>query len=270
MGAQRGPPLQGVKSEKAPSGTFGTAIPGRFPERTEPPVSREITAPGSEPPPDPALTDHPNYQETPTLRSDKSAKRAFVTFGTSPPRRFLQETEQPAPREIGTPQGQTPQEKPPSCSAKSDKRVQKDSKVTSDKGAESESGRPTNVVLLAVPPGVPEAWVQGVADLLAMSCPASCPPERWNVLCEDSYCVLRDHAARAHELGWVEYDLFGVHPERPWARFDCMGLVPLLNGAAVVALSDTEGTIEKPSGARVTFRRRGQVPDEACLLWELL
>ena len=125
------------------------------------------------------------------------------------------------------------------------------------------------VVLLAVPPGVPETWTQGVADLLAMPCPASCPAERWEALREDSYRFLRNHAAQAHGLGWGEYNLFGVHPVKPWVRFDCMGLVPLLNGAKVVALSDTEAVIEKPSGARVTWRRRGQVPDETCLVWNL-
>ena len=127
----------------------------------------------------------------------------------------------------------------------------------------------TKIVLLHVPPGVPEAWVQGVADLLAMARPASCPEAKWQVLREDAYHFLRGHAARAHGLGWTALDLFGVHRERPWARLDVMGLVPLLDGARVTALSATEAVIEKPSGARLTFRRRGQVADEACLIWEL-
>lgn len=125
------------------------------------------------------------------------------------------------------------------------------------------------VVLLHCPPGVPEAWVQGICDLLVLPCPTSCPEAQWNILREDSYRLLRDWAARAHELDWTVLDIFGVHRERPWARFDCMGLVPILNGAAIVALSDTEAAIEKPKGTRVTFRRRGQVPDETCLIWEL-
>ena len=74
------------------------------------------------------------------------------------------------------------------------------------------------VVLLAVPPGVPEVWVQGVADLLTMVSPASCPAERWKVLREDSYQFLRDWAGQAHELGWTALNLFGVHPEKPRAR----------------------------------------------------
>ena len=116
---------------------------------------------------------------------------------------------------------------------------------------------------------VPATWTQGVADLLAMPCPASCPEARWNVLREDSYTFLRDHAARAHELGWTAPDLFGVHRERPWVRFDCMSLMAVLNGASVMALANTEAVIEKPNGSRLTFRRRGQVPDETCLIFEL-
>ena len=127
----------------------------------------------------------------------------------------------------------------------------------------------TKIVLLAVPPGVPEEWVQGVADLLAMACPASCPDAKWQALREDAYHFLRDHAARAHELGWTALDLFGVHPVKPWVRFDCMGLVPLLNGALVVALSETGAVVENSSGARLTFCRRGQASTEMCLIWEL-
>ena len=125
------------------------------------------------------------------------------------------------------------------------------------------------VVLLHCPPGVPAAWTQGVADLLAMACPASCPAARWEGLREDSYTFLRDHAARAHGLGWTALDLFGVHRTRPWVRFDVMGLVPLLAAAKVVALSEGQAVIEKPNGARLTFRRRADAPNEACLIWEL-
>ncbi len=125
------------------------------------------------------------------------------------------------------------------------------------------------VVLLHSPIGVPGEWVQGVANLLAMARPASCPAAKWQVLREDSYTFLRDHAARAHGLGWTALDLFGVHRTRPWVRFDVMGLVPLLAAAKVVTLSEGQAVIEKPNGARLTFRRRADAPNEACLIWEL-
>ncbi len=109
----------------------------------------------------------------------------------------------------------------------------------------------TKIVLLHCPPGVPEAWTQGVADLLAMAWPAACPEPKWLGLREDTYTFLRDHAGRAHRLGWTALDLFGVHPVKPWARIDVMGLVPLLNGGRIAALNSITASIEKPSGARV-------------------
>ena len=128
----------------------------------------------------------------------------------------------------------------------------------------------TKIVLLHCPPGVPGAWVQGVADLLAMPCPASCPEERWNVLREDSYTFLRDHAAQAHELGWVALDLFGVHPVKPWSRPDAMGLVPMLQGRRITALSESRAEFRDHGGGELTYRReRAARPAEACLVWEL-
>ncbi len=126
------------------------------------------------------------------------------------------------------------------------------------------------VVLLGIPPGVPEAWVQGVADLLAMTCPASCPAERWKALREGAYTFLRDHAARAHGLGWTEYDLFGVHPEKPWARPDVMGLVPMLQGRRITALAESWAAISAHGGGELTYRR-ARTPSSAgvCLVWKL-
>ena len=40
----------------------------------------------------------------------------------------------------------------------------------------------TKIVLLHCPPGVPGEWVQGVADLLAMARPVSCPGHRGPVV----------------------------------------------------------------------------------------
>ncbi len=127
----------------------------------------------------------------------------------------------------------------------------------------------TKIVLLHCPPGVPVAWAQGVADLLAMAPPASYPPDAWTALREDAYHFLRHHAAQAHALGWTALDLFGVHAIKPFERLDCAGLILLLNGARVVALSDTEAPIEKSNGSRLTFRRRAVESDEVCPVWGL-
>ena len=100
------------------------------------------------------------------------------------------------------------------------------------------------VVLLAVPPGVPEDWAQGVCDLLAMVRPAAWPEAHWCQLREDAFAFLRDHGAEAARLGWDTLDIFGVDPKCPLARYDAMGLVVLLQGRRVVELHHDRAVID--------------------------
>jgi hypothetical protein len=57
----------------------------------------------------------------------------------------------------------------------------------------------------------------------------------------------------ADRLGWTTLDLFGVHPTAPTARFDVMGLIPILRGRSVCVLTEKTATIECESGARLTL-----------------
>ncbi len=75
----------------------------------------------------------------------------------------------------------------------------------------------------------------------------------------------REWAGQAHRLGWEVADLFGVHPTKPTVRFDCMGLVPLLRGRAVVALTDDSAAIKTASGGSLTFRRPHHTDGRAVL-----
>ncbi len=126
-----------------------------------------------------------------------------------------------------------------------------------------------HAVLLQVPEGVPAGWAQGVADLLAMTPYPDWPEAGWKVLQEDALTFLKDWAAQAHRLGWDAPDLFGAHAEAPYARFDGMGLVPLLGGRPVIALTvDTVG-IRAASGGTLTFRRHRSPPPGRCLVWKL-
>jgi hypothetical protein len=64
-------------------------------------------------------------------------------------------------------------------------------------------------------------------------------------------------------LGWIANDLFGlaVIPERPTpnfqrlSRYDQTGLLWLLQGRKVVALTDKTAAIENASGAITVYRR---------------
>jgi hypothetical protein len=54
---------------------------------------------------------------------------------------------------------------------------------------------------------------------------------------------------------WTALDLFGVHPTRPAARFDVMGLLLLLQGGEVITLTAESASIGRPSGAILRFFR---------------
>jgi hypothetical protein len=125
--------------------------------------------------------------------------------------------------------------------------------------------------LITVPDGVPLEWAEGVVRVLAMPAPRPYDSARWQEIREDAFSFLRDWGAQAHRLGWSDLDLFGVHPRAPIARLDAMGLVPLLGGNQVVALTCEGALIVTRSGVRQTFHchREGVVPAEICLLWDL-
>jgi hypothetical protein len=62
--------------------------------------------------------------------------------------------------------------------------------------------------------------------------------------------------------------LFGCDRDRPFARIDQAGLLWLLNGNCLVALSETTAVVETPTGARQTYRRKPSGPGRV-LAWEL-
>jgi hypothetical protein len=79
--------------------------------------------------------------------------------------------------------------------------------------------------------------------------------ERWRFLISDAENFLPRWGSAAHSLGWTALDLFGVHPAAPAVRFDVMGLLPIMNGGAVVNLTDGAATLRARSGVTLTYRR---------------
>jgi hypothetical protein len=86
--------------------------------------------------------------------------------------------------------------------------------------------------------------------------------DRWQQAVGDAETFLTVWGAQAHALGWTARELFGLHPipERPsptfqrLARYDSTGLIWLLQGRAVIALTETEAAIQS-SGAVVMYRK---------------
>jgi hypothetical protein len=89
------------------------------------------------------------------------------------------------------------------------------------------------------------------------------PIDRWQAAVEDGRRFLLRWGEQAKALGWTAKDLFGLHrpPEKPHAsysrlsRYDETGLVWLLQGREVVALSEVTAAIQSSTGAITTYRR---------------
>jgi len=125
---------------------------------------------------------------------------------------------------------------------------------------------------IRAPAGVPAAWLEGVARLTTMAPPRTYPAHAWQQLIVDTERFLDDWAQQAAALGWPAWELFGCHRRAPWARIDGMGLVLLLHGDPLAALTATEAVIRRASGAHQTWRRKQHDPltaAERCLVWEL-
>lgn len=62
-------------------------------------------------------------------------------------------------------------------------------------------------------------------------------------------------------------DVFGVHLRAPTARYDGMGLVPLLRGAEVVSIGTNHATVRQASGSCLTVLKR--TLKDSVPIWQL-
>lgn len=110
-----------------------------------------------------------------------------------------------------------------------------------------------------------------MAQLTNMAPPAGVSPERWAVLVADAGNFLDRWAAQAARLGWSTLDLFGVNTVKPFERLDAAGLVRLLDGRPVMALTATEAVIQCSVGERQSYQRKpaGEMAARRCALWQL-
>jgi hypothetical protein len=100
---------------------------------------------------------------------------------------------------------------------------------------------------------------------LQLKPPTLVPVGRWQQAVEDGKRFLAKWGEQAESLEWSSEDLFGLHeiPDKPHpsyqrlSRYDCTGLIWLLEGREVVALTEAAATIKNSSdtGAITTYRR---------------
>jgi len=101
-----------------------------------------------------------------------------------------------------------------------------------------------------------------IVTALSERCPDLVDEQRWRNAVADATVFLRQWGHQALALGWTARDLLGLAeiPERPGpsyqrlSRYDQTGLVWLLQGRRVVALTKDTAVIETANGT-VAYRR---------------
>jgi hypothetical protein len=99
---------------------------------------------------------------------------------------------------------------------------------------------------------------------LGAKCPAFVPEDRWQQAIADATAFTSHWGAQAQAFGWTSRELFvGLHPvpEQPapnysrLSRLDHTGMIWLLRGRPVIALTAAEAVLRCLSGATLTYRK---------------
>jgi hypothetical protein len=101
---------------------------------------------------------------------------------------------------------------------------------------------------------------------LDQRCPDCIAPADWHRVIEDGRRFLSRWSERADALSWTSQELFGLHtpPERlapsyrRLSRYDCTGLVWMLDGRPVVTLTAETAAIQTRSGGVLTYRKHNK------------
>ena len=116
---------------------------------------------------------------------------------------------------------------------------------------------------------IPAEWTKQIALLESREPRLGMSPLHRSQFVRDARRFLAEWGAEAARLGWSAEDLFGVHPLAPEARYDVMGIVPLIRGNEVIAISKHRATIRTPGGGLLTYYRY-RPNTGAGAVWELL
>jgi len=119
----------------------------------------------------------------------------------------------------------------------------------------------------------PAQWLASVLEALESRCPEHVDHADWQQAVEDGRRFLATWGKEATALGWTARDLFGLAavPNKPAAsyrrqsRYDETGLVWLLRGRTVLALTETTAAIENPAGVvTIYYRHNKPAPGPVC------
>jgi hypothetical protein len=111
-----------------------------------------------------------------------------------------------------------------------------------------------------------ESRYERIADALESGCPDLVPVARWQQAVGDGRRFLSRWGEQAEALGWTARDLFGLQtpPPKPHpsysrlSRFDETGLIWVLQGREVVALTETTASIRGAVGNITIYRKHNK------------
>ena len=133
------------------------------------------------------------------------------------------------------------------------------------------TNRVENTDILATTATFQRSWAASLARINSGDPLRGVPPPRWRQFLEDASVFVRSSwDKQAAALGWTPIDLVGCDRKKPFARIDRLGLIWLLNGDKVVALSTDTAVIESATSSRLTYHRRRHNVGEIVLPWELV
>jgi hypothetical protein len=127
--------------------------------------------------------------------------------------------------------------------------------VTTNNRAESQTeiGEDEKRALAMALGNIPAAYAEAFAKLLEKA-PADVPAKRWLRCIRDGVEFLDEWGEIAARLRYSPNELFGIDPVAPVARYDKMGMLWLLKGERVVALTEIEARLS--SG--LAFHRKAE------------
>ena len=112
----------------------------------------------------------------------------------------------------------------------------------------------------------PEEWRDGFDKQISSPAPKGITSIRWQRFIQDAATFMEDWAEKAHAHGWTAVDVFGLHPLAPAHRPDAAGLVWLLSGHQIAAMSESGAIIRISDNRTQTFHKRARAGVPA---WEL-
>jgi len=117
---------------------------------------------------------------------------------------------------------------------------------------------------------IPREWAEGYARLCVMPRHPDFTEDRWQSLIDDAGRFMDGWAVTVAAMGWTALEVFGVDGRMPYTRIDQMGLVPLLGGSEVVAVSADSVTVQTSTGARQRILRANKKKSpERVTVWEI-